>query len=53
MASEVELVSLRLIQAIETALNPSTVQQQRAEAYEVKTEPFINICFAKNAVYRY
>lgn len=38
MASEVEVVSLRLIQAIETALNPSTVQQQRVEAYEVRAE---------------
>jgi len=39
MASEVEVVSARLIQAIETALSPSTVQQQRIEAYEVKLKP--------------
>lgn len=32
--SDVKLVSSRLIQAIETTLNPSTAQQQRAEAYE-------------------
>ena len=34
-ASEVEEVSKRLIQAVETALDPSTVQQQRVKAYEV------------------
>ena len=34
--SDVKLVSSRLIQAIETTLNPSTAQQQRAEAYEVR-----------------
>ena len=32
---DVELATSRLIQAIETSLNPSTVQQKRAEAYEV------------------
>ena len=35
-ASEVEDVSKRLIQAVETALDPSTAQQQRVKAYEVK-----------------
>ena len=34
-ASEVEEVSKRFIQAVETALDPSTVQQQRVKAYEV------------------
>lgn len=34
MAAEQE-VALRMIQAVETALNPSTTQQQRIEAYEV------------------
>lgn len=38
--SEVAEASTRLIQAIETALNPSTVQQQRIEAYQVQLEPF-------------
>lgn len=35
MAAEQE-AALQMIQAVETALNPSTVQQQRIEAYEVK-----------------
>ena len=35
-ASEVEEVSKRLIQAVETALDPSTAQQQRVKAYEVR-----------------
>ena len=34
-SSEVEEVSKRFIQAVETALDPSTVQQQRVKAYEV------------------
>lgn len=34
MAAEQE-AGLRMIQAVETALNPSTAQQQRIEAYEV------------------
>ena len=36
MAAEEE-AALRMIQAVETALNPSTEQQQRIEAYEVDT----------------
>ena len=35
MAAEQE-AALRMIQAVETALNPSTTQQQRIKAYEVK-----------------
>lgn len=35
-ASEVEEVSKRLIQAVETALDPATAQQQRVKAYEVR-----------------
>lgn len=35
MAAEQE-AALRMIQAVETALNPSTAQQQRMEAYEVE-----------------
>ena len=39
-SEEVDEVSARLIQAIETALNPSTVQQQRIKAYEVGRTSF-------------
>lgn len=35
MAAE-QQAAVQMIQAVETALNPSTAQQQRIEAYEVE-----------------
>ena len=48
MAAEQE-AALRMIQAIETALNPSTAQQQRIEAYEV--EIYKRIFFSRTRKY--